>query len=235
MRFSLILTLLFISACGKTPVPVSSQMDSSKLLTNCPAGTYDPQDSEELIAMMNALPKPLGAECFLKALKRPLYVNASSSVMSVQPANGTKSPRIFIFKGNLIIALVPDGNGSKFLEFSELKSDVRSIKGEIDLPLSHAIGDEVPFKKVSSCKGCHADERAEYKIGDLQVYSSKALKPSASSDVPVSTLSYEHYLCNFQRDYSKRCEFYRALFHGGEILPKSFPEAMPTLQDSFFP
>ncbi len=238
MRLVTAFFLIFVVSCGKQLSTVNSQAESSKLLAKCSSGAYDPNDIDELLAMINSLPKPLDTECFLKALKRPLYVNASSSTMSVQPAAGVANPRIFIFKGNLIIALVPQGEGSLVLEFSELKNDVRSIKGEISLPVIGTVSPSAPFSRIASagkttCQGCHSSEQAEFKIGDVQVYSSKALKPSATRDVPLSSLNYQLYLCDFNSDSSKRCGIYRALLNGGDVLPKEFPADMPGLLDSF--
>lgn len=238
MRLFSVLFLILIIGCGKQVTKTSSSLESSKLLANCPANTYDPDSIDELLTMINALPKPMDATCFLKSLKRPLYVNASSSTMSVQPANTSKNPRIFIFKGNLILTLVPNGEGSLVLEFSELKNDVRSFKGEVALPVTKTIAPADPFIRITNgarttCQGCHSSEQPEYKIGNVQVYSSKALKPSAGMDVPLSSLNYELYLCDFRKDYSSRCEFYRALLNFGEVQPINFPVDMPTLLDSF--
>jgi hypothetical protein len=206
-------------------------------LTSCPSGSFDPGTISELLVMINSLPKPLDADCFLKNLKRPLYVNASSSTMSVQPAVNEANPRIFIFNKNLIITIVPTGEGSLVMEFSELKNDVRSIKGEIVLPVKSNVSGSAPFTRISSgsqttCRGCHTSEQAEYMIGDVQVYSSKALKPTASKDVSISRLQDENYLCNFRKDTSKRCRIYNALF-SGQVIPKVFPADMPTLLDAF--
>ncbi len=238
MRFVASVLLILLLGCGKQVTTTSSRLESSKLLANCPAGAFDPDSIDELLSMINSLPKPMDAECFLKSLKRPLYVNASSSKMSVQQADGPKNPRIFIFKGNLILTLVPQGEGSLVLEFSELKNDVRSFKGELALPVTKTVSPADPFLRITNgsrttCQGCHTSEQPEFKIGDVQVYSSKALKPSSGMDVPLSSLNYEHYLCNFRNDYSKRCEFYRALLGFGEVLPKDFPADMPTLLDAF--
>jgi hypothetical protein len=238
MRVVTAFLLILLLSCGKQVTSIKGSSETSKLLAKCAAVAYDPGDIDELLAMINALPKPMDTECFLKALKRPLYVNASSSTMSVQPASGVANPRIFIFKGNLIIALVPSGEGSLVLEFSELKNDVRSIKGEIPLPVMDTVSASAPFSRIAvtgktTCQGCHSSEQPEFKIGDVQVYSSKAFQPSASRDVPLSSLNYQLYLCDFNSDSSKRCGFYRALLNGGEVLPKSFPSDMPTLLDAF--
>ena len=238
MRIVSVFFLILLFSCGnQAPVGTSGQ-EQSKLLASCPSGTYDPENIDDLIAMINALPKPMDARCFLKSLKRPLVVNATSSTMSVQPANGEKSPRIFIFKGNLIISMVPDGEGSSLLEFSELKNDVRSFKGEVSLPVYKTVSSTDPFTRINNgsrttCSGCHTSEQAEFMIGSVQVYSSKALKPSASMDVPVATLANENYLCGFRGDTSKRCGFLSALFSGGTVTQGNFPVDMPTLLNAF--
>lgn len=230
--------LILLIGCGNQMAPTSSLSAGSKLLANCPAGAYDPGDYEELLAMINALPKPMDAECFLKSLKRPLYINATSSTMSVQPADGSANPRIFIFKGHLIIALVPNGEGSTMLEFSELKNDVRSIKGEIALPVMGTLTTPDLFTRITgvgrtTCQGCHSSEQPEFKVGDVQVYSSRALKPTSSKEVSLSKIESELYLCDFRKETTKRCGFYRMLLGGGDVFPKAFPTDMPTLLDTF--
>jgi hypothetical protein len=197
----------------------------------------DPKNIAELVELINALPKPLDLACLLKSLKRPLYVNATSSTLSAQPAFGENNPRIFIFKGNLIISVVPDGPGSKLLEMSELKYSRRSIKGELKLPISEQLSYSGPFQDIittqkTSCSGCHSLEQAEYELEGVQVYSSLAIKPTAKQFVHLDDLKFELYNCQLLRDRSSRCRVLDALLNHGDVLPQNFPADMPTFLES---
>ena len=56
-----------------------------------------PQTIAEVVTLLNALPKPLNLPCFVASLARPLSLHAVNSPFSAQPAQGRRSPRIFIF------------------------------------------------------------------------------------------------------------------------------------------
>lgn len=234
---SFILLFIMVSCGQAVKAPVENASNPSAL-SECKSGQYDPQNIDQLLNMINSLPKPLELECILKSLKRPLYVNASASTMSVQPAVGTKSPRIFIFKGNLILTLVPAGEGSLVLEFSELKNDVRSIKGEIDIPVLSIFKKSDAFTKINNtnkttCSGCHTSEQFEYQMDGVPVYSSKALKPSSTKNVPLQNLRNELYLCQSKNDSSRRCAILSSLLSHGPVSAKEFPADMPSLLDAF--
>lgn len=225
-------------SCGQGVQTTSGPSASSNLEANCPSGVYDPQNIDDLLKMIHALPKPLELECIVKSLKRPFGVNATSSMMSVQPAVSAKDPRIFIFKGNLILSLVTAGNGSLFLEFSELKSNTRSVKGEIDIPVVSNFKSADAFTKINrtnmtTCSGCHMSEVFEKTIDGAATYSSKALKPSSSKNVPLQNLRNELYICQAKNDSSRRCAILSSLLSYGEVFAKDFPQDMPTLLDSF--
>lgn len=239
-----LLLILHLSACGKMTMKPAQNPAAGTVSTECVIGPEsakysDPKSISELLTLINSLPKPLELDCLLKSLKRPLYFNATSSILSVQPADGPRNPRIFIFKEPLIISFVPNGEGSRILEFSELTSNIRSIKGELSLPVTATVDSTDPFKRIikegskTTCSGCHVDERVEYFDGEVPVLSSEALKPSASKDVDKSSLQYEVTLCAFYKDRSKRCRILEALFSEGEVYSKSFPKEMRTLLNSF--
>lgn len=243
MKSPLILVLLLIlSSCNQVKVsPSEASVKAIKICeTNALADSLsDPESIDELISFINALPKPLELECLVRAFKRPLYVNASSSKLSVQPAESPDSPRIFIFKGKLIISLVPSGEGSHILEFSEMTTSMRSIKGEIALPVHEEVSKVDPYTKINNdnqttCSGCHRSELLESLVEGVPVYSSLALRPSIGRDVPLENLQEYYYQCEAITDNSKRCAVYKALFSGGgDIIAKSFPEEMSLLLDTF--
>lgn len=241
---TLILLLLILSvACVQQDEIKSANQNNQTATTSCDLSSVDenltdPETIDELVNLINALPKPLTADCFMKSLKRPLYVNASSSTLSAQPADGWSSPRIFIFKGNLIIALVPTGVGSKLLEFSEMINSQRSIKGEIALPVLSNISHTDPFARINypnrtSCSGCHTSELLESTINGVPVYSSIAFRPRPSDDVYLDYLKDAHYLCQAQMSTSSSCNFWSGLFSHGDVIAKPFPTTMVLPSNTF--
>lgn len=239
MRLLLVCLCLVITACGQKAVSTGAgNVQNAQEASGCKVGTTgDPQSIDELISFINTLPKPLTLDCLIRNLKSPLYINATSSKDSVQPANGVSSPRIFIFKGKLIISLVPSGEGSKVLEFSEIKGGTRSIKGEISLPVYSKIMPAEPFARIStggrtSCSGCHGSERVEGNVDGAVIYSSVALKPVVRQNVTVEYLKMEADNCAFYKDSSERCKVMSALFMGN-VISQNFPSEMPTMLDTF--
>lgn len=115
-------------------------------------------DIESVVEWINAMPKPLTLACFVASLPRPIMYNATSSILSLQPAVGKHNPRIFIKYGNLWLSFVPqepvatvkdpitgedsytwDVDGIQLLEMSlEVETnylDPQSIKGELTFPV----------------------------------------------------------------------------------------------------
>lgn len=241
MRTLSLILLIMLMSCGKGPAVVSQKNSSAQEVytSTCTAvaGTADPRTIEQLLVLINSLPKPLDISCLVKTLKRPLFVNATSSTMSVQPANGITDPRIFIVKGNLIMAIVPSGSGSKILEMSELTSSTRSFKGEITLPVRTTLSKSDVFARTitsnqTSCSGCHFGERKEV-VNGQEVFTSSALRPSPSKDMTLDKLQHENYLCNFNKDSSARCALYKAIFSYGEVDSYQFDSSMPLFLSNF--
>lgn len=245
----LIICFSFIS-CNPGKVTVGSEKLASDGLKatagNCELspGTEaynDPQNIQDLLKYINGLPKPLELDCFLQKLKRPLYVNATSSQDSVQEADGERSPRIFIFKNKLIISIVPSGSGSEILEFSEMTSSSRSIKGELTLPIYAKVMPPEPYIRINngdktSCSGCHKDEAFEhFSEGGAKVFSSIAFKPRSSQAVSLSSMHREHYLCNVAGSETKRCKILNGLFSHGEVLHQDFPSGFVEMLSVFGP
>lgn len=238
-KFLALIALLMLIACGaRVQSTKTSEASTLSSGANCPANTFDPKTIDELMATIAALPKPIELECILKSLKRPLAVYATTSKMSVQPAVGPRDPRIFIFRGNLVLSFVTSGEGSLVLEFSQMKSDVRSIKGEIPIPIVSNFRPEDAFSRIitsgkTSCSGCHSSELSDVVMNGVQLYSSKALKPTSSLKVSLVDLQSEYYLCASSSDKSRRCAIYSALFSYGPLTDQEFPADTPTLLSAF--
>lgn len=247
MNKNLLLTLLICSltllSCVQTEAVKPANQSGETVSETCDISSVsetlkDPKSNQDLINLINALPKPLTAECLLKSLKRPLYVSATASTLSAQPASSWSSPRVFIVKNNLYIALVPTGVGSNLLEFSELVSTIKSIKGEIVLPIENDLSQSDPYSHINysnrtTCSGCHGSEELVKYVGGVPVYSSLAFRPRPADDVPVSYLRDSHYLCQSQFNTSQRCNFLKALFAYGDVIEKPFPETMPLPDNTF--
>jgi len=233
LRVTLPLALVAAAACDTAPTedePVST--------CATPEGVSgEPATIDEARDLINALLEknnPLSLPCFLESLDRPLKVDATRSIFSAQPAAGRRSPRVFIFSDTLTLSVVPDGAGSHFLEFGELESDNRSIKGELEFPITQRVGREAPFESlefgvVTTCGLCHAAEEARFNIDNAVV--SGALKPIERDDVPLFELYEEQQACD-PEDEPYRCQMFDALLNFGDVIDTDFPEEMPTFFDN---
>lgn len=243
--------LIFISACGSPEQDYevtnlqSGQTGSQSFNgTECRAGKINisealtsPKTIKQAIDLINALPKPVTIPCFLSALKRPLYLNATNSVVSVQPAVGNKSPRLFIKNDSLIMGFAFAGDGSQLLEFGELISDAKSIKGELLFPIDSEITYSAPYDRIktttgTTCAGCHANEYQDTTQSDVSAFISVALKPDYNRNVYISEFFSEHTKCVETKDYSHRCKMIYSLFNNGKTYQKYFPSNMPTYFES---
>ncbi|HET9954887.1 MAG TPA: hypothetical protein VFQ61_10300 [Polyangiaceae bacterium] len=191
---------------------------------------------EATVRWINAQPKPLTLACFLQSLQKPLKLNATYSIVSAQPSMGTRSPRLFIFFDGLILSVVPEGTGSSLLELGQLDGETRTVKAEIQFPVTQTLAPEAPFERVlymqafaTVCGGCHGSEARYESIAYAKAYVSKAIRPEPSYAVPLSTLQRELAVCDDTLEFD-RCEMLRALQQGGPIS-QDFPPGMST---SFF-
>jgi hypothetical protein len=199
-----------------------------------PAGSNgSPQTIEEAVALLNALPKPTSAACFVESLDRPLTAYASNSTFSAQPALSTKSPRVFIKVNRLWISVVVDGAASYLIEFSHLEpDDIRSIKGEIATPVSELLVPSAPYDRVrygagTGCGLCHYGEEPSTSISFTQAFASTAFRPRPETRVNLDTLIREREACDWKLE-QHRCEMLSAIFDGGSVIEEPFPSSMPT-------
>jgi hypothetical protein len=91
------------------------------------------------VTLLNALPKPTSAACFVESLDRTFTASATSSQFSAQPAFSARSPRVFFKFDQLWVSVVLDGSSSDLLDFSYELDESRSIKGEILTPITAAL------------------------------------------------------------------------------------------------
>lgn len=196
--------------------------------------TASPRTIGEAVAFINGLPQPLTLDCFLERLERPLAIAATRSVISLQPAVGEASPRLFLFAGELVMSVAVDGHGFDLLEFGELVAPTRSIKGEIAFPLADPIAHDAPFTRIfdgedgTGCGICHGSEAPapEYP----QAFVSDALRFPDFEAVAFADLRREYERCD-PAVQPERCARLTALFGHGPVEPAAFPESMPTIYD----
>lgn len=197
-----------------------------------PLSMRSPTDIEQTVALINALPKPVTIPCFISALPRPLSIHATYGQISAQPAMGRRSPRIFILRGDLILSIALEGDGSHLLEFGLLDGRGDSFKGELEFPIEQDLMPSAPYLRVmyddgmTVCAFCHSQEVPKHTVDGATVYRSVALRPVERERVFINDLSKEQAECNVQEEYL-RCKILDALFDG-ELEEGYFPEDLAT-------
>ena len=206
-----------------------------------PGMTGTPQTIEDAVAFLNALPKPTSVACFVEALDRPLGVYATNSMLSLQPAVSNQSPRVFLKVANMWLSVVIDGPGDDLIEFGELIGDgMRSLKGELKLPVTDAIAPTVPFDRVlysnggTTCGLCHRQEIVDHMEGTSQIFSSVAFRPEPTTRVKLDSLRAQWTSCDWQAQ-PDRCDLLSSIFGGGDVVDAEFPSNMTTFLSTALP
>jgi hypothetical protein len=180
-------------------------------------GTGAPQAIADVVTLIDTLPQPLSLPCFVQALARPLAMQAVDSLFSAQPAEGTRSPRIFLFFPGLTLSVAPAGMGSHLLEMGEHRPNDESLKAELEFPISEQLDAASPFARVryddtiSTCGFCHQGERREEAAPSPSAYVSPSFRPRASQRVPLTDLKAEADACDPSVE-PERCALLHALF-----------------------
>jgi len=237
MRASSVTALLLFGLIGCDPNPsTTSGMFGDIDLRRCkpgPGATGSPQSIAEAIVLANSLPQPATAACFLEALDRPLRIEASKSKASMQPADGARSPRLFIFSGDaLIITAAIGGDGKDLIEFGETVAPGRTVKGEIEFPVTTQLADDAAYTRIRNpehdnitvCFVCHDSERDE--PGFPGARSSLAMRPRTKSLVPIESLSSELASCDWEAE-EKRCLMLQAVAAWGPLERQEFEQGLP--------
>lgn len=229
MKRLALLTWMTLSACGAPPPVVAADAGAwwDGALGSCLVQAGEPPRTiSQMVERINALPRPVSVACVIAGLPRPLSVVASTSVFSAQPAEGRRSPRIFILNDALILSVVPEGTGAKLLEFGQVVTAGRTLKGELPFPVTGALAPTAPFTQVlmgtsqSNCGLCHRAESPHPTIADSFV--SAAFKPDPGNLVPLSELRAEQRSCDPQTE-RPRCELLTALLAFGTVVDGKFP------------
>lgn len=206
-----------------------------------PGMTGSPQTIADTMALINALPKPTSVACFVESLDRPLGAYATRSMFSLQPAVSQASPRVFLKVGRMWLSIVIDGDGRDLLEFGELlDDDLRSLKAELQFPLSDVVSPTLPFDRVvystggTVCGLCHREEVLDHMEGTSQIFSSVAFRPDPLTRVSLDYLRGQASSCDWQAQPA-RCELLSSVFGGGDVVDAEFPKSMDTFLTSSLP
>lgn len=189
-----------------------------------------PQNIEQVVNLVNSLPKPVSIPCLVASLERPLKVQASASTSSAQPASGSESPRLFIFSGPLVMSVAPIGIGAQVAEFGVIKSMGRTLKGEMHFPVYSSMSYAAPYDRIRSgsgttCIGCHASEARDSSITFTQAFVSDSVRPAYFTRVSLSDVKSEREKCGTTRN--QRCDLLRAIFDHGPVEDTDFPSDIP--------
>lgn len=247
--FVLLLHVFLLGACSEAPsqdgtntglpasggapsvVPVVRQRNPE---CTAPSGiSNSPATIAEALTLINALPKPLTLPCFLQSLARPLGINATNSLFSLQPSQGTRSPRIFVFTQSLVMSVVPAGDGASLLEFGEPRADFRSLKAELGFPVYETLQPSAPFEhllfneQVTKCAVCHASENVEATTLGVRQFVSAAIRPLPGDKVGVANLARELAVCDSNTE-AERCAMLDGLLGWGAATDAVFDPQMPT-------
>lgn len=182
-----------------------------------------PETIADVVAILNGLPKPVSVGCFLQTLDRPLRIEASSDPSSFQPAFGPASPRILVHVGDLVITVVPAGEGRNVVELGEARPQERSTKAELPFPIVGEVLAADPFVRVqdsdagSKCSVCHTGESVDATIDVATAYTSARLAPLPRYAVAVEELAKQYGWCDPATE-AARCDVLDGLFGYGEVL-----------------
>jgi hypothetical protein len=198
----------------------------SMAVRNCARAPAPVKTIGEVVQRLNALPHPAGVACLVASLKRPLDLVATTSTFSAQPAGSAKSPRLFLLSPELVVSVVGDGPGAKLLELGEYVTPTRTVKGELELPVTAPLAADAALIKVeqsnstTTCGVCHRNEEKHPTIP--HAYSSVAFRPNPGQEVPLATVVAEHQRCIDTAEMSDRCDLYHALFDFGPVRQGAF-------------
>lgn len=224
-----VLLLLALAGCVEPGVP-DAGTHASAALQACAAVRVPERVTTIAAAVtrLNALPSPVSPACFVAGLGRPLELVATTSVLSAQPAAGRVSPRVFVLLPGMVVSVVAEGGGAPLLEFAQWITPTRTLKGEVELPLTAPLSADAPFTRVqsnlgvSSCGLCHRNEAPHPTIDAGFV--SDAFRPAPATLVPLSELAAQHVAC--AEDTGERCELFHALFDFGTVEQGTFSQSL---------
>lgn len=201
-----------------------------------PAGVSNaPGSIDEVVALVGALPMPVTLPCLLEVLARPLDVVASTSPFSAQPTEATENPRLFLLGPELVMTVLPSGDGADVLELAQWVAPGQSLKAEIEFPVTEPLGAGDPYEHVllggvASCGLCHDGQRQGEAIDGVPTYVSKALAPDPRRRISLAFVEQHARDCDPATDVA-RCGVLRAVFGHGEVNPGTFVDGTEVCAD----
>lgn len=196
-----------------------------------------PRTIEDVTALVNALADEHGGTvdlpCFVSSLSRPIGAAASEGVFSEQPAVGARSPRMFLWSGGLVMTVAPEGAGRNLLELGFETAPTRSLKAEIEFPVTAPLSTAAPYEQIrvenrTKCAVCHADERPAARVDWAQAFESDMLRPAEFEEVDLEEFARESKGCDPALE-PQRCALLGAIFDQGGVHPRSFPAEASTI------
>jgi len=219
-------------AGAEDAVAHSTEHAAPEELKRCAEVQRDLASVEDAIARLNEL-IPADGPCFVAALPRPLAVTATIGVLSAQPADGTVSPRLFFLLPKIVVSAVPSGKGSGLIEFGEWAGEMRTLKGEVALPVNSPLALDAAFARVMStsgestvCGSCHRDEERHPTVANGFI--SAAFRTEPGQGRTLAELSEMHQECIRTNDPSARCSMFHAVFDFGEVVQGAFDSKLET-------
>lgn len=197
----------------------------------------DPETIEDVTTLVNALADAHGGTvdlpCFVSSLSRPLGAAASASFISAQPAKGARSPRMFLWSGPLVLSVAPEGLGSRLLELGYQTSPTRSIKAEIEFPVTSRLSLSAPYDHISPdpqtrCAACHPSEKPAESVTWATAFESDVLRISDDDDVEIGSVAEESKSCDPAMEPA-RCALLGAVFARGGIHAQEFSREARTI------
>ena len=240
--------LALLHAQGKLPAPglASAQAAEPRRCAPGPNATGAPRSIEQVVDLINSLPKPVSVACFVESLDAPLKIFASNSVASLQLSTGPEDPRWFIFSLPLIMSVTSDGPGAELLEMGVLEpGNRRTLLGELRMPVEAEIKHALPYERIGQDLGttcgffCHQNEARDPSITFAKAFVSKAIRAAADSEVTLASLRDVLSRCKppsgtaartsaaTSAGTSARCELLHALLVTGRGQREDFPADMP--------
>ena len=232
--------LVLLHAQGRLRLPglVSAPAAETRRCAPGPNVSGAPRSIEQVVDLINSLPKPVSVACFVESLDAPLKVFASNSVASLQLSTGPADPRWFIFSLPLIMSVTSDGPGADLLEMGVLQpGNRRTLLGELRMPIETEIKPALPYDRIGQDLGttcgffCHQNEQRDPSIHFAKAFVSKSIRAAADSEVTLDSLRGVLSRCKpssgMPAGTSARCDLLQALLVTGRGQREDFPADMP--------
>lgn len=224
------IVLLFgYTNCSSSLSPTSTASSSSVgACASADPSLNNPSTIDQVVTLINSLPKPLSIDCFLTTLPKPMQVFAVNNAFSAQPSAGVESPRIFVLQPGLSLSVVPAGAGKNFLELGQFMSGGQSVKAEIEFPVVANLAVDLPYTRLldtvggTNCRFCHQREAPAPAGFAGTAFVSDVVKPDPFRRVTSTNLRQYALACDTSRE-AYRCAMLRAIFVSGQGQDTEFP------------